>query len=101
MKSLFDLIGDCTEDIQDLVWENCIIPAGTKLEIYCNPDGIYSEEHSDGFSLFILFDIDTPYFDVIENYDLLESCSVKNDEVSIAISTEEHIVHSVWTEMSL
>ena len=53
MKSLFDLIGDCTEDIQDLVWENCIIPAGTKLEIYCNPDGIYSEEHSDGFSLFI------------------------------------------------
>lgn len=101
MKNLFELIGECQENIQDLVWEDCIIPAGTKLEIYCNPDGIYDEDSSNGFSLFILFDVDTKYFDLIENYDLLESCSVKNNEVAINISEEEHIVHSVWSEMTL
>ena len=97
MKNLFELIGECEDNIQDLVSENCIIPAGTKLEIYCNPDGVDSD--SDGFSLLILFDVDTPYYDVVEDYYLLDDCSIEDDEVSISISDEEYIIYSVWSEM--
>jgi len=97
MKNLFELIGDCEDNIQDLVLENCIIPAGTKLEIYCNRDGVHSD--SDGFSLLILFDVDTFYYELVEDYYLLGYCYIEDGQVSISLSDEEDIIYSVWSEM--
>ena len=88
MKNILTLITD-NYSIQEQVFENCIIPAGTYLEIYCNPDGLHDEDSSNGFSIFIEVDKEISYFDIINNSDMLDSCSVKNDEVRIDIITSD------------
>ena len=79
-----DIIGTEFEGIQEFVSEDCIIPVGTHLEIYCNPDGIYADS-SEGFSLFLIVDKEMTYYQLINDSDLLESCSIKNNEVRIDI----------------
>ena len=74
--------GQTYENIE--IFNDCIIPKGTYLEVYCNPDGIYSDS-SNGFSLFIKVDINTTAFTIIDDYDLLQSCQYNKDEVRIDI----------------
>lgn len=89
MKKIFELLMDDYENIQEMVFENCIIPEGTFMEIYVNPDGIYEEDlTSDGFSLFLHVDKEITYYDLL-NADIYEGCTVKNDEVRIDLITEE------------
>lgn len=91
MKNIFEVLetkGN-VEAIQDVIFKDCVIPKGTHMEIYCNPDGIYDEDSNNGFSLFLVADKDVNYFDIINNSDLLESCSVKDDEVRIDIIEED------------
>lgn len=77
------------ESIQEELFENCTIPKGTHMEIYCNPDGLDNEDSSNGFSLFLLADKDISYYDIINNSDLLEGCSLKDNEVRIDIIRED------------
>lgn len=91
MKNIYEIlkIKGTIKHLQDILFENCIIPEGTHMEIYCNPDGVYDEDSSNGFSMFLVLDKDVSYFDIINNSDLLEGCSVKNDEIIIDIIGED------------
>lgn len=88
MKNILDLLNEENENIQNFISEDCYIPIGTHLEIYCNPNGLDSEEDSDGFSLFLITDKLISYFSIINNSELLEGCSIKENEVRIDIITE-------------
>lgn len=86
MKNILEVVGDNLIGVQDGIFENCSIPVGTHFEIYCNPDGIDSDG-TDGFSLYVVSDIEITYHDIISNSDMLEGCRVKDDEVRIDIVT--------------
>lgn len=88
MKKIFEFLIDDFENIQEMVFEDCIIPKGTYIEIYVNPDGIYEENLvSDGYSLFLFADKEITYHELL-NADIYGGCSVKNNEVRIDIITE-------------
>lgn len=89
MKTILDIINNDYENIQEMIYEDCIIPKGTFMEIYVNPDGIYEEDlTSDGYSMFLYIDKDITYFNLLEA-DIYDGCSVKNNEVRIDIITKE------------
>lgn len=83
MKNIMEIIGDEYEGVQELIYEECLIPKGVMLEIYLNSEGIY-EDNEEGFSLFLLVDKDITYFELL-NSKILEGYKVKNDEVKIDI----------------
>lgn len=101
MKNILEITQTQTDNIQDIVFENCLLEKGLYLEIYCNPDGIYYDnvelnededdeeiDTSNGFSLFLLIDKNITYHELL-NLDIYEGCSVKNNEVRIDIITED------------
>lgn len=89
MNKIFQILAGDYENIQDSVYSDCIIPKGTHMEIYVNPDGVNNEDvTSNGFSMFIHVDEDITYFNLL-NLDIYDGCSVKNDEVRIDIITED------------
>lgn len=96
MKNILDLLQGNTDNIQELVFEDCLLKKGLHLEIYCNPDGVYyndeeEEENidkSNGFSLFILLDKDITYHELLK-LDIYEGCRVKDNEIRIDIITED------------
>ena len=88
MKKMLDFLSNDYEGIQEMLYEDCIIPKGTYMEIYVNPDGIYEENlSSDGYSMFLSVDKDITYFELL-NADIYDGCSVKNNEVRNDIITE-------------
>lgn len=101
MTNILDLVQENTDNIQDLVFEDCLLKKGLYLEIYCNPDGIYYDngeydedgeneediDTSNGFSLFILIDKDITYHELLE-LDIYEGCKIKDNEVRIDIITK-------------
>lgn len=88
MKTILDTLNYEYENIQEILYEDCIIPKGTHMEIYVNPDGIYEEDlTSDGFSIFLYIDKDITYYNLLDA-DIYDGCSVKNNEVRIDIITE-------------
>lgn len=96
MKNILDLLQGNTDGIQELVFEDCLLKKGLRLEIYCNPDGIYYNDEeeiedidtSNGFSLFILIDNDITYYELL-NLDIYEGCRIKDNEVRIDIITKD------------
>lgn len=97
MQNILDLLQGNTDNIQELIFEDCLLKEGLHLEIYCNPDGIYYNDEeeedtntSDGFSLFISIDKDITYHELLD-LDIYEGCRVKDNEIRIDIITKEDI----------
>ena len=86
MKSILDIIGERYKGVEELISEDCIIPAGTKLEIYLdfNSQTSKDEEYLDEFNLFMLVDKDITYNKLVLS-NIFDGYKTSNDDIKIDV----------------
>lgn len=94
-KRLSDIISknDYIEHLEDMVWdEDIVIDQGFYLEVYINPDGVYSDEDgghsSNGYSIFRYINKDITLGEFL-NMDLFAEGSLRDSTMTIFVIPNE------------
>lgn len=81
------------DQLEELIYDgNIIFDKGYYIEVYCNLDGKYDEDSSNGASTFIYLDEEITYNDLIKLFQ--GDGSVKDDTMTINIISDNDPLYS-------